>query len=55
MNKQVMIGSVDFSENLDMYDSLVKAKDTPGYISKREYLIFDNDNHIVWIFWYERN
>ena len=46
--KMVLVGSIDFSNNTEMYDKL--AKDTKDD-EKYNYLIFDDNNHTVWIIW----
>ena len=61
-SKQVMICSVDFSQytdstgNNEMYKMLKNTADVTNleYYNKsvQDYLIFDDDNCIVWICWY---
>ena len=47
----VSVGSVDFTGREEMFD---KLEDT---ISKKDilkdYMIFDEDGHTVWLIWYE--
>ncbi len=44
--KMVLVGSIDFSTNTEMYQDLKLS-----YISDKEKVIFDDNNHTVWIIW----
>lgn len=50
VTKQVMIGSLDFSEHKDMYESLKIEVSKDSNLNK--YAIFDDSNSTVWINWY---
>ncbi len=53
MNKQVMIGSVNFSGHEEMYITFMEyLKDTP---EKEKYIICDKDKLTIWIIWCEDN
>ncbi len=53
VNKQAMICRIDLSDDTGIYDALFEAKDDKEYENKKKYLIFDDNNHIVWIYWYK--
>lgn len=53
-SKQVMICSVDFSENIDMYKELEKDISENNY-ELLDFLVFDEINSTIWICWYERS
>ncbi len=47
----VTLGSVDFTGHEGMYEAL--KRDIPINNPKLlDFLIFDNDNHTVWVTWY---
>jgi hypothetical protein len=45
----IMINSIDFSENIGMYQALKYSMELEKEFL--QYLIFDDDNHTVWIIW----
>ncbi len=47
----VTLGSVDFTRYEDMYDALKRdiLIKSPELL---DFLIFDDDNHTVWVIWY---
>jgi len=49
---QVMIGSVDFSGNENMYDNFIIEMNKVGNDEKRKYLIYDEQNKTIWICWH---
>ena len=51
VNKQVMIGSVDFSGHQEMYESFKRQSCLKENAAKSKYLIFDNTNKTVRILW----
>ena len=57
VTKYVMIGTVDFSGNEEMYDRLKETGDDTilEYYNKatETYLIFDDQNKTGWVCWYE--
>ncbi len=52
VNKQVMIGSVDFSGHEEMYNKFKARNEFRAPV--KDFLIFDKDNCTVWICWYEK-
>jgi len=50
-NQMVTLGSVDFTGYEDMYDALKRdiLIKSPELL---DFLIFDDDNHTVWVIWY---
>ncbi len=60
VHKQAMICRIDLSKNEKIYKALEetadpKNKDEDYYNSAaNDYLLFNDDEHIVWIFWYKR-
>lgn len=53
VTKQVLIGCVNFSGYSDMYNALKNKTDERDDI--KDYIIFDDENYVVWIIWYEGN
>lgn len=51
VSKQVLVGMIDFSKHKDMYNSLKKQEVNNKL---RDFVIFDDDDFIVWINWYEK-
>ena len=51
VNKQAMICSIDFSDNVEMYKAF-KNNISEKYPQLLTFLMFDKNNHIVWICWY---
>ena len=51
VKKQVLIGSVNFDEHIDMYNSLKEPTvlNSPMY----DYIYFDDNTKTIWICWYE--
>ena len=47
----VSLGKIDFTGHKDMYESL--KVETEGNIQKKNFMIFDEDGHTVWLIWYE--
>ena len=52
VKKQVIIGSIDFSQHKDMYISL--KEETLKNNNLKDFVIFDDEKNIVWICWYEK-
>ena len=50
---QVMIGSVQFP-NDKMYEAFKAKMELSQNESKREYILYDDNNKTVWICWYEK-
>ncbi len=48
-----IIGSVDFSDNVNMYNSFVETN--KNNLKQNQYLIFDDELHTVWIMWWGGN
>lgn len=51
VNKQILIGSIDFSEHTEMFNSL-KEYTTLERPDLSKYAYYDERNHIVWICWF---
>lgn len=57
-SKQVMICSVDFSSNEEMYTALKNTADfKSAFFNDKilQYGIFDNNNKTLWIVWYGKD
>ncbi len=55
VDKQVMICSVDFSDNVEMYNALKNTANIESVFYNEEivkYGIFDDNNTILWLVWY---
>jgi hypothetical protein len=52
--KMAVIGTLDFSGRKPYYDALEEAMSKPENSSKKDYLIFDEDGHTVWLIWWEK-
>ena len=52
VSKQIMIGSMDFSGNEEMYDCFVAEMNKVGNDEKRKYLTYDERNKTIWLCWY---
>ena len=51
-NKEVVIGSIDFSTQKQMYKSL--KEENINNLSVKDFLIFDDNNYTLWIYWYKK-
>ena len=50
VHKQVMVGSVDFSENEELYKNFKVENENRSIV--KDFLIFDKDNLTVWLCWH---
>ncbi len=55
-NNMAAIGYVDLSKHIDMYNGIKNAEKNykrDRKIAYNRYLIFDDKNHLIWVFWHE--
>lgn len=52
-NKMVSLGTVDFTGREEMFDDLENAMNFDDNKDIKDYLIFDEDGHTVWVIWYK--
>ena len=47
----VSLGSIDFKGREEMFEALKQAVE--GELNKKDFMIFDEDSHTVWLIWWE--